>query len=192
MDVPTVLQHTGAVAYGSSNTCQLLRLLGVPEMQVKEIQVGDTLSLGAYEVDVIAGQHSWIPFSRVLMARLRPGLQPPLRLQDYRMDVCLGYCIQVRGMQVLVCAAKPQPAEILFIVAQESRHYYQSLFQDVHPHTLVPIHWDNFLRPLSKPIAKIHTTRQDELTQNMQAGSANPATGKSDHPGDVSGDTLGL
>ena len=121
MDVPGVLQRTGAVAHGSANTCQLLHLLGVPDIQVKEIQVGDKLSLGAFEVQVIEGQHSWIPFSRWLNGRLPPGLQPPLRLQDYRMDVCLGYKIQVSGMRVLLCAAKSQPAEVLFIVAQESK-----------------------------------------------------------------------
>lgn len=152
MDVPEVLRRTGAIAHGSANTCQLLRLQGVPELQVQKAQVGDRLSLGAYEVDVIEGQHSWIPFSRFLNGALPSGLQPPLRLQDYRMDACLGYRIKVCGTRLLLCAAKPQPADVLFMVAQESRDYYQSLFQGAHPHTIVPIHWDNFLRPLDKPI----------------------------------------
>jgi L-ascorbate metabolism protein UlaG (beta-lactamase superfamily) len=154
MDVPGVLRQTGAVAHGSANTCQLLHLLGVPERQVKEIQVGDKLSLGVYKVDVIEGQHSWIPFSRWMNGRLPHGLQPPLRFQDYRMDACLGYKIQVPGMQALLCAAKPQPADVLFIVAQESKDYYQNLFLGVHPHTIVPIHWDNFLQSLNKPIGR--------------------------------------
>jgi L-ascorbate metabolism protein UlaG (beta-lactamase superfamily) len=154
MDVPAVLRRTGALAHGSSNTCQLLHLLGVPESQVKEIQVGDKLSLGAFKVDVLEGQHSWISFRRLFNGRLPPGLQPPLRLQDYRMDVCLGYKIRVLGIQALLCAAKSQPADILFIVAQESKDYYQSLFLGVHPHTIVPIHWDNFLQSLNKPIGR--------------------------------------
>lgn len=70
------------------------------------------------------------------------------------MDVCLGYKIQVSGMRVLLCAAKSQPAEVLFIVAQESKDYYQSLLLGVHPHTIVPIHWDNFLQSLNKPIGR--------------------------------------
>ena len=154
MDVPGALRQTGALAHGSANTCQLLHLLGVPDLQVKEIQVGDKLSLGAFKVDVIEGQHSWIPFSRWLNGRLPPGLQPPLRFQDYRMDVCLGYHIQICGTRVLVCAAKSQPADVLFVVAQELKEYYQSIFQGVHPHTIVPIYWDNFLRSLNKPIRR--------------------------------------
>jgi L-ascorbate metabolism protein UlaG (beta-lactamase superfamily) len=140
------------VAYGSANTCQLLRLLGVPGSQVKEVKVGDRLALGAFKVEVIDGQHSWIPFSRLFNGALRPGLHPPLRLQDYRMDVCLGYRIGVMGMRVLVCAAQPQPAEAIFAGAQETKEYYLRLLKGAQPRAFIPIHWDNFIRSLSKPV----------------------------------------
>ena len=152
MDVPQVLRHTGAVAYGSANTCQLLRLLGVPEVQIQQIQVGDKLSLGAFSMQVIQGQHSPIPFAGIFNGSLPRGLQPPLRVQDYRMDVCLGYHITAMGARLLICAAEPQPADVLFAVSQESTNYYQKLFNGVQPRTLIPIHWDNFTRPLSKPL----------------------------------------
>ena len=154
LDVPEVLRHTGAVAYGSANTCQLLRLLSVPEAQLYEARVGDKLSLGAFQVEVIHGQHSPVPFGRFFSGNLQPGLKPPLRMADYRMDICLGYCINVMGTRLLVCAAEPQPADILFAVAQESRNYYRKLFKGVQPHTFIPIHWDNFTRPLSKPLRR--------------------------------------
>ena len=165
MDVPEVLHHTGAVAYGSANTCQLLRLLGATESQMKVVHVGETLSLGAFSVDVIEGQHSHIPFERVFNGALRSGLRPPLRLQDYRMDTCLGYCITVMGVRVLVCAAQPQLAEVLFTVAQESRKYYLQLFKGVQPHTVVPIHWDDFMRPLSRPLRRFARPGRMQLWQ---------------------------
>jgi L-ascorbate metabolism protein UlaG (beta-lactamase superfamily) len=154
MDVPAVLQHTGAVTYGSANTCQLLRQSGVPGPQVNEIHVGEKLSLGAFTVEVIKGQHSWIPFGSIFNGRLRVDLQPPLRLQDYRMDVCLGYRITVMGVRVLVCAMEPYAAEVLFAVAQESKPHYLRLLGGVQPHTFVPIHWDNFMRPSNKPLRR--------------------------------------
>jgi hypothetical protein len=165
MDVPEVLIHTGAVAYGSANTCQLLRVLGIPASQVHELHIGNKLSLGAFKVEVIAGQHSWIPFGSIFNGSLRPDLHPPLRAQDYRMDICLGYYITVMGSRLLVCAAEPQPADILFAVAQESRRYYIRLFQGVQPHTFVPIHWDNFTRPLSQPILKLARPGRMQLRQ---------------------------
>ncbi len=154
LDVPAVLQHTGAVACGSANTCRLLRLCGVPEAQVRQVQAGDELSVGAFQVEVIEGQHGPLPFRRLFNGDLRPGLQPPLRAWDYRMDVCLGYRITVMGTRLLVCAAEPRPAEVLFAGAQESRSYYLRLFKGVQPSTFIPIHWDNFTRPLSQPIRR--------------------------------------
>ncbi len=154
LDVPEVMRNSNAVAYGSSNTSQLLRILGIPVSRIYECSVGDKLSLGKFEVKVIRGQHSLIPFSGLFNGELRPNLKPPLHVWDYRMDECLGYSISVEGIRLLVCAAKPQPADVLFAVAQESEQYYQELFQGVAPHVFVPIHWDNFTRSLDQPLRK--------------------------------------
>ena len=152
MDVPQLIHQTGAIACGSANTCQLLRLLGVGELQIYEVHAGEKLSLGEYIVEVVEGQHSPIPFSTLFNGKLSRRLQPPLRLQDYRMDVCLGFRITSVDVRVLVCAAEPLPADLLFTVAQEPRDYYRRMFLGVQPHSLVPIHWDNFLRPLNRPL----------------------------------------
>jgi hypothetical protein len=156
MDVPAVLSHTGARAFGSANTCQLLHLLGVAEAQVSQVQIGDHLNLGAFQVEVMRGRHSWIPFGRFFNGSLRAGLKPPLRIQDYRMDVCLGYYIASMGIQVLVCAAEPQPAQVLLAVAQEPRQYYIRLFQETRPSIFIPIHWDDFTRSLDKSLHRLH------------------------------------
>jgi hypothetical protein len=162
MDVPIVLQYSGAVAYGSANTCQLLRFMGTPVPQVHEVHPGDQFSLGDFSVQVIPGQHSRIPLGRLFNGQLSSHLKPPLHVQDYRMDVCLGYCITVREKRLLVCAAEPQPAEVLFAVAQESRQYYQKLLQGTRPQLFVPIHWDNFTRPLNRPLSRF--TRPGRMT----------------------------
>ena len=154
LDVPEVIRSSGAAAYGSPNTCQLLRRLGIPASLIFECRVGDKLSLGKFKVEVIRGQHSPIPLNRLFNGELRSNLKPPLHVWDYRMDESLGYCISVEGIRLLVCAAKPQPSEVLFAVAQESEQYYQELFQGVLPQIFVPIHWDNFTRSLNQPLRK--------------------------------------
>jgi len=156
LDVPAVLSQTGAQAFGSDNTCQLLRISGVPLAQVNKVEIGDHLTLGAFQVEVVRGQHSWIPFSWVFNGPLRSGLQPPLRVQDYRMDHCLGYRITAVGMHLLVCAAEPHPAQILVAVAQERQDYYLRLFREIQPNSFIPIHWDVFTRPLNKPLRRFH------------------------------------
>lgn len=154
LDVPEVLRLSGAVAYGSANTCQLLRILGVPAAQVKQVGVGDNLYLGAFRIEVIKGQHSAIPFGQLINGRLRSGLQAPLGVTDFRMDVCLGYWITAMGVRLLVCAGEPRPTEILFVVAQELKKYYTHLLKSTGPGVFIPIHWDNFTRPLSKPVRR--------------------------------------
>ena len=81
------------------------------------------------------------------------------------MDTCLGYCLTLQGLRVLVCAFRPQPAEVLFTVAQESTRYYLQLFEGVQPEAIIPIHWDNFLRPLSKPLRRFRRPGRLTLEQ---------------------------
>jgi L-ascorbate metabolism protein UlaG (beta-lactamase superfamily) len=154
LDIPEVLRRSGAATYGSPNTCQLLRLLDVPASQIHRVSVGDKLYLGNFDVEVIHGRHSHLPFGWLFNGKLRPGLKPPLFAWDYRMDVCLGYHINVHGTRLLVCAAEPKTADVIFAVAQEPRQYYLRLFQGVEPQIFVPIHWDNFTRPLDKPLRR--------------------------------------
>ena len=155
MDVPAILENTAATAYGSANTCQLLSICDVPQTRMKQLQVGDELLLGAFRVEVIPGQHSSLPFGWLINGHVLPALHTPLHVWDYRMDVCLGYRITVMGCRLLICAADPRPADVLFAVAQESSSYYRKLISSVRPNTFIPIHWDNFTRTINKPIRRI-------------------------------------
>ncbi len=176
LDVAEVVRQTKACVFGSSNTCQLLRLQGVPDSRISEVRPGDRLTQGPFEVEVVNGQHSWIPLQRFFNGNLTPGLHTPLRLQDYRMDICLGFCISVMDKRILICAAQPQPAEVLFVVAQETQQYYLQLFKDIQPSTVIPIHWDNFLRPLSKPLQRFSRPGRMPLWQlTMLVRKASPS-----------------
>jgi L-ascorbate metabolism protein UlaG (beta-lactamase superfamily) len=151
MDVPALIQQTDAKVNGSENTSLLLNAVGVPPARVHQVEVGDRLSLGEFEVEVIQGQHSPIPLGWLFNGRLEANLNPPRFAWDYKMDVCLGYRITVHGTRFLVCAAEPQPADVLFLVAQEPLEYYTRLLSGVQPKRVVPIHWDDFTRPLNRP-----------------------------------------
>jgi L-ascorbate metabolism protein UlaG (beta-lactamase superfamily) len=154
LDVPEVMQYSAATAYGSTNSCHLLAACGAPVSQISEITIGDRPTLGAFNVEVIQGQHSRIPLGRFFNGTLRSGLKPPLFAWDYRMDFCLGFRITAGGSCVLICAAGAQPAEVWFAVAQEPPAYYQQMLQVIRPQSIVLIHWDNFTRPLSMPLRR--------------------------------------
>jgi len=152
LDVPNVVQHTGATALGSANTCRLLAVSGVPAGQMREIDVGDRLALGDFQVDVLPAGHvafaGWQPFR----GSLRHDLYPPLRARDYRMDRCFGFLIEVDGFRLLHCPGPAVPAEVLTIKLPGARPTWEALLRRVGPQVVIPVHWDDFGRPLSKPI----------------------------------------
>ncbi len=163
MDVPEVIRHTGATAYGSANTCAILQHSGISSAQANEVRVGNELKLGEFEVEVVQGRHSSIPFGWILSGK--PGAHPPRFVWDFRMDTCLGYGISTQGVRILICSAEPHQADVLFAVAQEPEAYYRNLLEGTTPHLFVPIHWDNFTRPLSRPLKKLSRPGRKSLSQ---------------------------
>jgi L-ascorbate metabolism protein UlaG (beta-lactamase superfamily) len=153
-DVPAVLEHTGAVALGSANACRLLALLGVPEGQVRQIGPGDRLSLGPFRVRVLLAKHIQVPgYGPDPLAR---NLRPPLRAREYRMDVCFCFLIEVSRHRLLTdpgeCPDGCPRAEVLLVSTYQEEAYYQALLCLVAPRVVIPSHWDDLWRPLSKPV----------------------------------------
>jgi len=154
MDVPALVRSTGGVAVGSPNTCRLLTVAGVPHGRIQEVYAGDSLSLGEYQVEVLMGEHIRLPL--FTPGPLRYELEPPLRVRDYRMDWYYSFLISVNGQRLLTDpGTRPEDAaaaDVLFVYPIRPRAYYGSLLPLVQPKLVVPCHWDDFLRPLSKAL----------------------------------------
>ncbi len=156
MDVPAVMEQTRATAYGSPNTFRLLSLFEVEKERIREIKVGDKLTLGRFQVGVIQAEHGLVLGRHFATGLLAPNLQPPLRMRDYRMDVCFSFLIEVDGLRFLdwssECVDAAPPADVLFVKPLREQTYYETLLGLVQPRVVIPIHWDNFMRPLSQPL----------------------------------------
>ena len=156
MDVPAVIEQTSATAYGSPNTCQLLTILGVPEEHLHEIKVGDQLTLGMFQVAILQAEHRLVLGRPFATGSLAPNLHPPLRMRDYRMDTCFSFLIEVDGLRFLDWSSEQAHlaplADVLFVKPLRKPAYYQALLGVVQPRIVIPIHWDDFMRPLSRPL----------------------------------------
>jgi L-ascorbate metabolism protein UlaG (beta-lactamase superfamily) len=154
MDVPDLAQNSRASVAGSPNTCRLLAICGVPEGQIREVEAGGRLMLGAYTVEVLPAEH--MPMPGFGPGRLRRHLRPPLRPLDYRMDVALSFRVSVDGLRLLTDPGQdPQaglPAEVLFVAPGKATGHYAALLSQVRPKVVVPTHWDDPFRPLSQPL----------------------------------------
>ncbi|NLG97257.1 MAG: MBL fold metallo-hydrolase [Chloroflexi bacterium] len=158
MDVPAIMRQTGAAAYGSPNTCALLALHGVHNSRIHCVQPGDRFAVGPFQVEVLAGRHTTTPVDRWINGPCRGDLSLPLRLVDYRMDAVYSFRIHVRSggsEQTLLVGSSRSPgeqADVLFLSPFLSKGELQAQLQAVQPRCLIPIHWDDFTRPLSKPM----------------------------------------
>jgi len=165
MDVPVVARVTGAIAHGSPNTCRLLEIHHVPDRQIRLVDAGDRFTLGPFKVEVLQGDHGWVP---VLPSagELASDLRPPLRLREYRMDSCFSFLVEVDGYRFLMQPGPPVRADLLFVVpAMLGAAYYAGLLQSVRPAVIVPIHWDNLFHPLSRPLHETPPLTGMRLTQ---------------------------
>jgi L-ascorbate metabolism protein UlaG (beta-lactamase superfamily) len=159
LDVAEIIDQTGAIAHGSPNTIELLRRCGVPKSQVRLIEPGVRLRFGDFEVEALeAGLHSPPGYGP---GSLRSQYRLPLRASDYRMDTVMAYKIQTSGLRILFehCLKPEQalPVDILFLepyagIKRTAMQQYRKLIHDFQPTLVVPIHSDDMMMPLHKPM----------------------------------------
>jgi L-ascorbate metabolism protein UlaG (beta-lactamase superfamily) len=162
MDVPGILRRTGARAYGSPNTRALLGWRGIPAEQARQVSAGDHFQVGPFEVEALRGYHRPVPLARVWNGPLpRGGRRLPLRLSDYRMDAC--YCFRIRLGELTLLVGNPlEPvsgtAQVVFLAPYQPADMLARALEAAQPWLVVPIHWDDFNRPLDRPLRPMRVT----------------------------------
>jgi L-ascorbate metabolism protein UlaG (beta-lactamase superfamily) len=155
-DVPAVCREFGSVAYGSPNTCAILRAHGVPAEQIRTVQAGDAFTAGSFEIRLFAGEHGrmlgLLPYTGALPARLTP----PLRLSDYRMDSMLSFHIRSPEGSILIWNGPPRAdvprADALFYCPLWGARACAEIARSARVRDVVPVHWDDFFSPLDRPL----------------------------------------
>jgi L-ascorbate metabolism protein UlaG (beta-lactamase superfamily) len=155
LDVPEIASRTGAQVYGSPNTCGIAAACHVPASQVNEVISGQVLSLGPFLVEVLEAEHVKTPIDWLINGPLAPDLSPPLRLRDYRMDRCFGFRILVGGTRIVHSPGRAFAGELLLLGTHAPDRTYEESLPAAQAKTVVPIHWDDFLRPLARPVREL-------------------------------------
>jgi L-ascorbate metabolism protein UlaG (beta-lactamase superfamily) len=188
MDAPFVASLTGATVYGSSSTLNICKGANLPEAQTSLFEPGKEIALGKFGVTVIKSKHS-PPFTLLGKTNatdprhpdITEPLKQPAKVDDYIEGGAYDFYVRYEGHAALVKASTnyipgaltQYPADVIFLGAALlgvqadtfQNNYYLNTVQAINAKTVIPVHWDNFTKPLSQPLEAL-----PNLSDDMEKG----------------------
>jgi L-ascorbate metabolism protein UlaG (beta-lactamase superfamily) len=170
MDSPLVAMRTGALLVGSESTLNIGRGLGLPEGRMRRVQPGDTLTLGRWTLTFLASRHVPLPISRSgAVETIDAPLVPPAHSLAWREGQTWALVVEhPAGAPMLVLGSagfipgglEGRRVGTVFLgigaAGKQSAEYLAQLWREnvarVGAKRVIPIHWDDFGQPLSRPL----------------------------------------
>jgi len=168
MDTPVVAELTGAVVVGSSSTANIARGQGLAEDRIRVVAGTQTMRFGDLAVTMIPSQH--FPHGQA-MGEITAPLVPPARAVDYLEGGSYSILIQKGERSLLVQgsagfadgALSGRRADVVYLgvglLGSKDEAYRDAYWREsvtaVAARRVVPIHWDDFTRPLDEPLVPL-------------------------------------
>ena len=167
LDSALVADRTGALLVGGESAANVGRGYGLPENRLVVALSGEPIELGAYEITLVVSHHC--PPDRFPGVINEP-LTPPVKVSAYRCGEAWSTLIQHRpsGRRLLIQgssgyvkgALDDYRAEVAYLgvgqLGLQPRSYLVDYWTEtvraVGARRVILIHWDDFFRPLSKPL----------------------------------------
>jgi L-ascorbate metabolism protein UlaG (beta-lactamase superfamily) len=165
LDAPVVARLTEALLVGSESSANVARGQMLPESQIMVVEDGEVLRFGRFQVTFVGSRHH----ARDIMPGSIPHpLSSTARVDEYRTGDCFSLLIEHETRTMLVHASAgfipgaldDHAAEVAFLGIgrlgksneKYRQAYWEEVVQAVDARRVIPIHWDNFFRPLDKPL----------------------------------------
>ncbi|MED5814131.1 MBL fold metallo-hydrolase [Mycolicibacterium sp. 050232] len=167
MDSAVVAERTGALLVGGTSTAQVGVGGGLAPDRIVTVTPGEAVALGAFEVTLFESEHC--PPDRFPGVITTP-VVPPVKVSAYKCGEAWSTLVRHRpsdrGLLIVGSAgAVPgaltgQHAEVVYLgigqLGLQSEQYFESYWAEtvrtVGARRVVLIHWDDFFRPLHKPL----------------------------------------
>lgn len=167
MDSAVVAERTGAKVVGGTSAKQVGRGHGLPDDRLVVVTPGEPISLGAYDVTLIEASHC--PPDRFPGVITEP-VTPPVKVSAYKCGEAWSTLVHHRSSdrRLLVVgsagfvpgALAGQRADVVYLGVgqlglqpeQYLADYWTEVVRTVGASRVVLIHWDDFFRPLHKPL----------------------------------------
>ncbi|MGY1993198.1 MBL fold metallo-hydrolase [Mycolicibacterium fortuitum] len=167
MDSAVVAERTGARLVGGTSTAQVGIGGGLDPERTVTVPPGEAVSLGAYDVTLFESEHC--PPDRFPGIITEP-VVPPVKVAAYKCGEAWSTLVHHRpsDRRLLIVgsagavpgALAGQRAEVVYLgigqLGLQSEQYFESYWAEtvrtVEARRVVLIHWDDFFRPLHKPL----------------------------------------
>lgn len=166
VDMPEVARRTGARVVGTEATLNLARSRGVAEEQLVLATGGEHLTLGTFAVDVRRTRHPTVFATDDFLPGTIARDAGRLWWWQYRQDGCLAFRFASQGAVVWFHPTSTwEPGELSGLTAptlilgvageplDEARA--RAILSEVRPRRVIPTHWDNFLQPRERGLARL-------------------------------------
>jgi len=182
LDSALVADRTGARLVGGESAANVGRGYGLDEGRLVVAGSGSPIRLGAFDITLVGSRHS--PPDRFPGTIDQP-VVPPVRAAAYRCGEAWSTFVHHRpsGRRVLIQgsagfvkgALSGQRADVVYLgvgqlgVQPESyiTDYWAETVQTVGARRAVLVHWDDFFRPLSKPLRALPYVA-DDLDESLR------------------------
>lgn len=169
LDAAYLAARTGAALYGSRSAVNIGLGGGIPAARLHPFRAGETYRLGAFSVTVLPSVHSRPTFlNNDLGVEITAPLRQPASMRDYAEGGSFDFLIRHGGQTLLVrpsCnfipgALKNVRADTILLgigtMGKESDAFFETFWRETVQTTdakrVIPIHWDNFFKPLRAPL----------------------------------------
>lgn len=162
MDAGVVARLTGAKLMGSESTLNIGRGAGLPETQLQLARSGEPVLFGPFEVMFVTSKHAGATGGEPTGDITAP-LVPPVPYLEYKQGGAWSILISHPQGRVLhhgsagfvPGALKGKQADVAFLgvaIVDDLAGYLAEVVDPVGARTVIPMHWDDFTRPLSEPL----------------------------------------
>lgn len=168
LDAAYIANKCNAVIYGSSSAMNVAKGGGVSEDRMVQFEENQTYEIGDFRIRVIASLHSKPTIlNNDLGEEIKEPLVQPARLRDYKEGGSYDFYIEHGDQKIMIRPSfnyiKGQMdgyhADVLFLgVAglqkadeETERIFFAETAGKLNPKLIIPVHWDNFFSPLTKP-----------------------------------------
>jgi L-ascorbate metabolism protein UlaG (beta-lactamase superfamily) len=183
LDAPYFALETGVPLLGSESTLNIGRGVCLPEKQLIVVQPGRAISIGDFSITVIESRHGSALFGRVpFPGTIDHPLTPPRPARDYKLGTTYAILIKHPSGTILhhgsagflpdMYAGIQADVVLLGIAGRgDTKAYLAEVPLKVKSRVVIPIHFDDFFKPLEEGLSFLYTGHFAEFCATAEKSS---------------------